>query len=104
MKRYAFYGVLNSLSLVLCNVILLLKLHGGIGAYLSSFTIAYGIAGIVAFIMSEEYKYFSLKKGNTQQLKEMLRYSIPSIPNMISWWINSVSDRYILMLFWNAGL
>ena len=104
VKRYAFYGVLNSLSLVLCNVILLLKLHGGIGAYLSSFTIAYGIAGIVAFIMSEEYKYFSLKKGNTQQLKEMLRYSIPSIPNMISWWINSVSDRYVLILFWNAGV
>lgn len=104
VKRYAFYGVLNSLSLVICNIIFLLILHGGIGAYLSSFTIAYGIAGVVAFIMSKEYKYFSLKKGDTQQLREMLRYSIPSIPNMISWWINSVSDRYILMLFWNASV
>lgn len=104
VKRYAFYGVLNALILVLCNVIFLVKLHGGIGAYLSSFTIAYGIAGGVAFLISKEYRYFSLKKGDTQQLRKMLKYSIPSIPNMISWWINSVSDRYILMLFWNAGV
>lgn len=104
VKRYAFYGVLNSLSLVICNVIFLVKLHGGIGAYLSSFTIAYGIAGGVAFLISKEYRYFSLKKGDVQQLKEMLKYSIPSIPNMISWWINSVSDRYILILFWDASI
>ena len=104
VKRYAFYGVLNSLSLVICNLIFLVKLHGGIGAYLSSFTIAYGIAGGVAFLISKEYRYFSLQKGDTKQLREMLKYSIPSIPNMISWWINSVSDRYILILFWDANI
>lgn len=104
VKRYAFYGVLNSLSLVICNVIFIVKLHGGVGAYLSSFTVAYGIAGVAAFLMSKEYKYFSLKKDDRQLLREMLKYSVPSIPNMISWWVNSVSDRYILILFWNAGI
>lgn len=103
VKRYAFYGVVNSLSLVLCNVVLLLLLHGGIRAYLASFAIAYGIAGVLAFVMSREYEFFSLKRGDAQQLKEMMKYSIPTIPNMISWWINSVSDRYIILLFWNAG-
>ncbi len=34
----------------------------------------------------------------------MLRYSVPNIPNMLSWWINNVSDRYIIMLFWGTGL
>lgn len=90
--------------LVICNIVFLVKLNGGVGAYLASFSIAYGIAGLVAFFMSKEYMYFSLKKGNTQQLKKMLRYSVPSIPNMISWWINSVSDRYILLLFWDANV
>lgn len=104
VKRYAFYGVLNSLILVICNIVFLVKLNGGVSAYLASFSIAYGIAGLVAFFMSKEYMYFSLKKGNTQQLKKMLRYSVPSIPNMISWWINSVSDRYILLLFWDANV
>ena len=104
VKRYAFYGVLNVLMLVLCNVILLLELDGGIEAYLLSFSIAYGVAGVTAFIISGEYKYFCLRVKNTEQLKAMLKYSIPNIPNMISWWINSVSDRYILLFFWNTGI
>lgn len=104
VKRYAFYGVLNALMLVLCNVILLLELDGGIEAYLLSFAIAYGVAGVTAFVISGEYKYFYLRVKNTEQLKAMLKYSIPTIPNMISWWINSVSDRYILLFFWNTGI
>ncbi len=34
----------------------------------------------------------------------MLKYSLPSIPNMLSWWVNSLSDRYIIILFWGAGI
>jgi exopolysacharide protein wzx len=103
VKRYAFYGVFNSLILVICNIVFLLKLNGGIVAYLYSFIISYGITGIVALIVSKEYKYFVWNSIDIKQLKEMLKYSIVIIPNMISWWVNSVSDRYILMLFWNIG-
>ncbi len=104
VKRYAFYGVSNSLILVFSNVILLVVLKGGVRAYLASFSIAYGVAGLLAFVLSKEYTYVSLKRGDRKQLKEMLHYSIPAIPNMISWWVNSVSDRYIVMLFWNANV
>ena len=38
-------------------------------------------------------------KVDFYSLKNMLNYSIPIIPNMLSWWINSVSDRYLLLLF-----
>ena len=31
----------------------------------------------------------------------MLKYSLPSIPNLLSWWVNSLSDRYIIM--WICG-
>ena len=104
VKRYVLYGVLNSLLLVSTNIILLLFLRGGIAAYLASFSVAYGIAGIFAFVLSKEYQYFSTRKLNVVRLREMLEYSLPSIPNMLSWWVNSLSDRYILLFFWGAGV
>ena len=104
VKRYAFYGVLNSLLLVISNIILLVWLEGGIAAYLTSFSIGYGVSGLLAFIISKEYKYFCLRKFDKVLLKEMLRYSLPSIPNMLSWWVNSLSDRYIVLFFWGAGI
>lgn len=104
VKRYAFYGVLNSIILVLSNVILLVAFKGGIKAYLSSFSIGYGVAAIVAFIFSKEYKYISIKKYNRKITNEMLKYSLPNIPNMLSWWINSLLDRYIVLFYCGTSM
>lgn len=97
-KRYATYGIINALLLFSSNIILLVWMKGGIKAYLHSFSIGLGITALIAFIASEEYRYIELKKPDTKLLKEMLRFSIPNVPNMISWWINSVSDRYLILL------
>ena len=102
-RRYALYGVINALMLVASNIILLIIYHGGVDEYLASFTIAYGLTGIFAFFLSKEYEYFSLH-SNIKTMNEMLRYSIANIPNMLSWWINNISARYIIMIFWGANL
>ena len=104
VKRYAAYGVINALTLVLSNIILLVYLHGGVRAYLLSFSIGYGIAGLVALILSKEYIFLKAKKIDWPLLKKMLSYSIPNIPNMLSWWINNMSDRYIIILFWGNAI
>lgn len=104
VKRYVLYGVLNSLLLVGTNVVLLVFMNGGVAAYLCSFAVSYGISGFVALILSKEYKFFKPAKFSSIRLKEMLKYSLPSIPNMLSWWVNSLSDRYIVMSFWGASV
>lgn len=104
VKRYSFYGVLNSILLIISNIILLVVLRGGIKSYLLSFSIGYGVSSIVAMIFSKEYKYIDFKKYNYKKLKEMLNYSLPNIPNMLSWWVNSLSDRYIVLFFWGPGI
>lgn len=98
-KRYSFYGIFNSIILVSGNIIFLCYLHMGITGYILSFIIGYGLTSILAFICSKEFKYLSIKSFNYRTLKEMIKYSFPNIPNMLSWWFNSVSDRYIIILF-----
>lgn len=104
VKRYVLYGVVNSLLLVISNVVLLLWFNGGIASYLTSFSIGYGLTGIVALLLSGEYHYISLKQFDANTLKKMLCYSLPNIPNMLSWWVNSLSDRYIVLAFWGSDV
>lgn len=103
-KRYAMYGVMNALLLVGSNYTLLVVFNGGVKEYLLSFAISHGITGIIAFFVSKEYKFIQLSGFDLNQLKKMLKYSLPGIPNMLSWWVNSVSDRYIILLFCGSGI
>lgn len=103
VKRFVTYGVINSLVLVISNVLLLVVFKGGISAYLLSFCIGYGSSTILALILSKEYKYFKFGVFNKIKLKELLQYSIPSIPNMLSWWVNGLSDRYIVLFYCGAN-
>lgn len=98
-KRYSLYGIINSFILILSNIILLKKFNMGISGYILSFIFGYGITSVISLILSQEYKYFSIHNLNKKTLNEMLRYSMPCIPNMISWWFNSVSDRYMIIAF-----
>lgn len=104
VKRYAFYGVINSLLLVVSNLILLVRFNGGIASYLTSFSVGYGLSGIIALIVSKEYTFFSPKQFDMALLKEMLKYSLPNVPNMLSWWVNSLSSRYVVLAFWGASI
>ena len=36
--------------------------------------------------------------------QEMLAYSRPMIANSLAWWVNSVSDRYIVTIFCGVGI
>lgn len=103
-KRFVFYGILNSIILLISTIFFLVILRGGVKEYLLSFSLGYGLTAVVAFIISEEYKYFSIISIDKVVMRQMLRYSLPSIPNLIAWWINSLSDRYILLLFSGAKI
>lgn len=98
-KSFASYGIINAIVLIFSNVIFLVILKGGIEGYLLSFSCGYIIAGIIALVHSKEYNFFELASFNAVLLKNMLIYSMPGIPNMISWWINSISSRYIILYY-----
>ena len=61
-------------------------------------------AAIIVFTLSKAYRDFlSIKKIDLKILKKMVLYSLPLIPNSISWWISNSSDRYILGYFTNLN-
>ena len=47
--------------------------------------------------------YLDRKAIDKSTAKEMVKYSLPLVPNNISWWILSVSDRQIIHSFMGAA-
>ena len=97
---YSIAGVCNTVALISCNIVFLLKLGLGIKGYLMAMIAAYWITIVVLFIGCRAWKDLlwpnQIERG---YVKEMLQYSIPLMPNSISWWVSNSSDRYIMNIF-----
>ena len=76
----------------------LYNLNNKMLAAFASINLAGIITIIYLLIVTKIWKYISLKCVDKKLLKEMLVYSIPLIPNSLSWWIINVSDRFIIKL------
>lgn len=97
---YAFAGVCNTIVLIACNIIFLAKIRMGITGYILAMIIGYATTSIYLLIGTKAYRLFKWPhKLNLTISKNMVRYSLPLIPNSLSWWVSNSSDRYIMKLF-----
>ena len=92
-----------SFLLVIISLIINIVLIVGLGFKGESILIALGVSNLVAaiFIMLKEqiWRFLAFSKIKVARLKEMLAYSLPLIPNAISWWIANTSDRLLILFF-----
>lgn len=94
----AVSSVICSALIIACNIIFLLPLELGLAGYF--------LANIIGPLVQTLYLLLRLH-GNSMKLgkwdraleKEMLEYSRPLIANNVAWWVNNVSDRYIVTFF-----
>ena len=102
VRRFVVYGLINALAMVVSTYLLLVRAHLGVEGYLWSFTIGYLVGGLVAFLGSAEYRLLAPFRVDRDLLRRMLVYSLPLVPNLLSWWLVSVSGRYVVL--WGSGL
>lgn len=104
VKEFALSGIISAIALVISNIILLLGLNGGVKSYLIAIIIS-NISSIIYLVRTGKLTdYIEKKSVNKKLLKDMLKFSIPNIPNMLSWWINNVSSRYIISMICGANI
>ena len=102
VRRFVLYGLINALAMVVSTYLLLVHAHTGIEGYLWSYTIGYLVGGLAAFLGSAEYRLLAPFRVDRDLLRRMLVYSLPLVPNLLSWWLVSVSGRYVVL--WGSGL
>ncbi|MDR1692769.1 MAG: lipopolysaccharide biosynthesis protein [Oscillospiraceae bacterium] len=102
---YAVSGMVYTGVMLAANILLVVVMKMGIEALLISTMIA-DVVGIVLIEVSVgvfRRLKFSLLSGG--EIKEMLRYSIPMLPNVVTWWLLMVFNRFVIRLYegWDAN-
>lgn len=97
---YSLSGVLQTFCFIGSNILLLLVCKVGVIGYLLALIISNAFAAMVLWVGGNLTTYLiSFKRIDKALLKEMLHYSIPMIPNSLSWWISNSSDKYLITFF-----
>ena len=101
IKLYSGSNFILGASTIILNVLFILVFRLGVNGLLWANTIANTLTAILVLWLLKLPKYIRKKDLNRKTLTEMIRYSIPLVPNNLSWIIISLLDR--LMLTWMTG-
>ena len=103
-KLFAVSGIVGAIALLGSNLITLLWFKMGVAGFLLSYIISNIISVVFLFFFVHLNSFVFFRSFKLRPLKEMLTYSFPLIPNMLSWWFTNVSSRYIVMLYCGMGV
>ena len=105
-SKYKEYSILAALVVIMNFIIVsicLLWLKTGYIGVLIALTLA-DVAGFMyVLFVCNIFSYFSLRHLRIEYASKMLQYALPFIPNTVSWYINQLSDRWIISIFLGAG-
>ena len=98
-KNYSISTVITSVGTIMFNILFIVGIGLKIDGMLYGSFIGYILGIFYLIVRLKVFDYISIKLVNTKALKEMLSYSLPMIPNTLSWWVFSSSDRFIVSSF-----
>lgn len=101
--KYTIGSFLSGAFAVILNVVFIAGFRFGAYGMLSASLIANIITIIYLTYSLKIFKYIKKEYYDKSILKDILKYSIPLIPNAISWWIVNSSDRIIITSFINVA-
>lgn len=99
MRRYVASGIINSMVVLLSNIILLVLMHMQLTGWMISF--AFGKVAVLLYFCITLWREnaFSIECVDYQYIKQFLRFSLPLMPTATMWWIMNASDRYLISFF-----
>lgn len=99
IRSVAVSGIVHSVSLLAFNLLFLLGLKWGLEGYFGAVTLGYLVTALFLFVNLKIWKYINFNPPNPVLQRNMLHYSMPFILTSIGWWVNSASDRYVVIAF-----
>ena len=93
---YAISCIITGVSTILLNILLIVVFRLGAFGMITAIAVANGLGALYLFIRLKMWQYVDFKKKDQKLIKEMYHYSVPLVPNGISWWIVNASDRTII--------
>lgn len=93
---YTVDSVLITVCVLILNIIFIIQFKWGINGYMIGYILANLISCVFLYVCLGKFRKISFKSISKPIIKEMIRFSIPLIPNGVCWWISSFIDRLIV--------
>lgn len=94
IKIYSFTGIVHSLLTLLFSYWMIPLM--GVRGYILAMIYANLLTGAYSFLFSQSYQYLSFRKLEREKIYDLLKYSIPLIPNGVMWWLVSALNRPVM--------
>lgn len=98
VKTSAFAGLLSTCLVIVANLLFLVVFKWGVIGYLLAYSLADFVSAYYIAHKCRAVAYWT-RSNDKVLFRQMTSYSLPLIPNQISWWALSSINRYI-MLAW----
>lgn len=96
---YAIASIISGIATLFLNYLLIVKLHYNASGILYATAIANFFCLIYLIFKLRVFKYVNIKNFDNRLLKEMLMFSLPLVPDGLSWWFVNLSDRIMVSAF-----
>ena len=100
---YSIASTITGIVTLLFNWLFIVILGVGAEGILIASIIAHLACIVFIAVALEVHKCIKKKNNDRSSRKEMLKYSLPLVPNGISWWVINVSDRTIISAILNVA-
>ena len=93
---FSIASIIAGVTTVVSNIILICGYGMQAEGMIISMALANFLCSLYLFIRLKLYSKIKKSLVDKKLLKEMYKFSIPLVPNSISWWVVNVSDRSII--------
>lgn len=101
-RQFAINGILTTFLMVVFNIIFIYMLKLNIEGVFLANIVAYTIACSMILYKVKIIQYFRFKYWDLKLIKSMASYSLPLIPNLMSWWAISSASKFIILHYMGA--
>lgn len=103
-RLYAVSGVVGALALCALGFVFLGVARLGTFGYLYALLASQVVQLGVVVLGAKMWRFFSLSKLSKRVVLQLLRYSLPMVPNSLAWWFVNLSGRYIVLFSQGAAV
>ena len=99
IKKLIIYSLSSVVVVVFvfASVTVLVRIFDmGLAGMIYGYAIGYFVSNVFVIVASKMPSYFRGGKISFPKMGEVVKYSLPLIPNSLSWWIINTSDRTII--------
>ena len=102
--EYAIAGIIITIVTLTLNILFIIKFDFKVNGLVISYIIANIIAVIFIELKVGILKLINFKLIDKKTINKLSKYSVPLIPNTMSWWMMNAADRYMILYFLNASV